>query len=149
MNAKNDASIRAARAALSDAVTDAFLLTARGQRCSATLGEGPALQLLRDVFEHISANLGGLTPTRKHAARQLYGTEAWAAFQRPRLRNCAGMCLAFLVTARLLPLQLHKTRSGKGSRHYWLRPQRDPSATAVPTTDDVGSAARHEPTPGL
>lgn len=83
------------------------------------LGNERAQQLLHDVYRACVSTLPTLSRTRKHPSRDLCGTAFWAPLSAGR-RNCAGMCIAFMERKQNLPLRLHKTRRGKGSKTYWI-----------------------------
>lgn len=117
MNSPTSASARPTAAA----IAHAFLATPSGQRCQAMLGDARARTLPRMVRALAIANRLALDPNRRHFTRDLCGASAWAQL-RPREKVCAGMCMAFLVARKLLPLRTHVTRSGKGARSYWLLP---------------------------
>lgn len=58
-----------------------------------------------------------------HKAREICGVESWESMARMgSLRNYAGISLAFLADTKALPLKMHVTKSGKGSKHYWMQP---------------------------
>lgn len=83
------------------------------------LGEGPSTQLLRSVFLACTTNIPRLSRTRKHPSRDLCGAPFWAPLSKGRC-ICAGLCIAFMERNQDLPLQLHKTHRGKGSKTYRL-----------------------------
>ena len=94
------------------------------------LGDGPAEHLLRSVFLACATNIPRLSRTSRHPSRDLCGAEYWAPMSRG-LKSCAGMCVAFLADRQDLPLQLHVTRSRKGSKTYWITgPRRSSTAPA-------------------
>ena len=94
------------------------------------LGDGPAQTLLRFVFRACVTNIPRLSRTSRHPSRDLCGAEYWAPMSRG-LKSCAGMCVAFLADRQDLPLQLHVTRSRKGSKNYWITgPRRSSTAPA-------------------
>ena len=99
---------------------DSFLTSAQGQRCRSTLGEARARWLVRAVQERARINIPTQSPSRRHLTRELFGEADWAELPPGATRNCAGMCMAYLVIHKLLPLRTHRTRSGRGSRSYWL-----------------------------
>jgi len=101
------------------AVKDAFHSSARGRRCRAMLGDRSADRMLRHVYAWCSRNLPALDPARKHLSRELCGSVTWSVL-KPKEYICAGMCIAFLATHGVLPLRMHKTRSGKGPKAYWI-----------------------------
>jgi hypothetical protein len=78
-----------------------------------------AQQLLQAVHRVCVATLPTLSRTRKHRSRDLCGEDFWAPLSRGR-RICAGLCIAYLVREKHLPLRLHETPRGKGSKAYWI-----------------------------
>ncbi len=104
---------------LPDSSVNAFLASASGRRCSSMIGELAAMRLLRSVHRACTATMPTLSRTRKHPSRDLCGAAYWAPLSRG-LKSCAGLCIAFMVKRQDLPLRLHKTRSGKGSKTYWF-----------------------------
>ena len=83
------------------------------------LGNERAQQLLHDVHRACVATMPNLSRTRKHPSRDLCGALFWAPLSRGRC-ICAGLCIAFMERTQDLPLQLHKTRRGRGSKTYRL-----------------------------
>ncbi len=104
---------------LPDSCAQAFVASPSGHRCKAMLGETRALRHLRSVFSACVAHMPELSRSRKHLSRDLCGAEFWTPLSRG-LRVCAGLCIAFLAARQDLPLRLHKTRKGRGSKTYWL-----------------------------
>lgn len=105
---------------LSDHVVCGFTTSSSGLRCRITLGDDTTLTLLQTIFAWSKGNLLNLSPRRMYKAREVCGLENWNSMPRSRsLRSCAGMCLAFLAQSEALPLAIHRTKSGKGSKHYW------------------------------
>lgn len=78
-----------------------------------------ASKLLDMVRAACARNISSLATSKRHLARDLCGAAFWATLNDRQI-PCAGMCLVFLVKRGLLPLRLHQTRSGKGSKHYWV-----------------------------
>ena len=105
---------------LPDSSINRFLESPSGHRCRAMLGDASAQRLVRSVFLACAANMRNLSPARKHSSRDLCGAEYWAPLSRG-LKSCAGLCTAFMERNQDLPLQLHKTRRGKGSKTYWIK----------------------------
>ena len=110
----------------------AFMSSPRGIRCRIMLGQEPARHLLQLVYASCALNLHSLSKHRNHLARELCGEEVWEPMWK-RERCCAGFCLAFLATSHALPLRMHQTKSGKGSKRYWLEHQRE----AVPECSHI------------
>jgi hypothetical protein len=99
-----------------------FLSSSRGIRCRITLGDEATRRLLQSVYAWAVANLLSLSYHRMHKARDVCGADNWKSLpSKGGVRNYAGMCLAFLEASKSLPLRMHKTKSGKGSRHYWIQ----------------------------
>ncbi len=115
----------------------AFLATARGSQCVGRLRDtSAALQLLQSVYVACNENLSSVHMGRMYLARELCGDDFWCG-RRRRDRVCAGICLAYLVDeVHVLPLRAHVTKSGKGSKRYWLRA---PVVEAAPRSLDLTS----------
>jgi hypothetical protein len=106
---------------LPDAALRTFLATPRGAQCAGWLDAASAMQLLQSVYVACSENLRSAHAGQKYLARELCGDPFWSA-RRRREQICAGICLVYLVDEiQALPLRLHKTKSGKGSKRYWLQ----------------------------
>lgn len=86
------------------------------------------LQVLASVAEVVPALQHGAL----YSAEQLCGPELWSQFKTVGARRSAGMCLAYLVDRRALPLKLHVTPSGKGPRRYKLSLHWQQGASFVP-----------------
>ena len=96
------------------------------------LGDERAQQLLHDVHRACVATLPTLSRTRKHPSRDLCGAALWETLSQGGW-SCAGMCIAFMERNQHLPLTLHRTRRGKGSRTYWITGPRRPSTAPAQT----------------
>jgi hypothetical protein len=72
------------------------------------------------ILQTVSANIDGLIPGQKYKASELCGGDAWSEWHFQGQRVAAGMCLSFLVRAGALQLVLHKTKSGSGSKRYFV-----------------------------
>lgn len=108
-----------------------FPSSVNGLRCRAMLGEVQAQALLVQVYTWCSSNLPLLDDARKHLSRDLCHADRWNTLSR-RERICAGLCIAFLVNREAaLPLRMHKTRSGKGSKSYWIVQKHKVTTTRV------------------
>lgn len=97
----------------------AFLKTGRGRRCASTLGEGLSVAMLDLVLICVNSESQFLDAAKKHRARELCNVEIWRQLAWSE-SCCAGMCLAFLADAGVLPLRMHRTASGKGPKSYWI-----------------------------
>jgi hypothetical protein len=98
---------------------NAFLGTARGKRCVTTLGKPISVAMLELVYTCVSQEIPFLDATKKHLARELCHLDVWNVLSKSET-HFAGMCIAFLAEAELLPLRMHRTKSGKGPKFYWL-----------------------------
>lgn len=96
-----------------------FLDTGRGKRCVTTLGNAVSLAMLELVYICVSNEIPFLDTAKKHLARALCHMDIWKALSKAE-KHCAGMCIAFLADAGVLPLRMHRTKSGKGPKFYWL-----------------------------
>jgi hypothetical protein len=79
---------------------------------------------LRAMYEavalEVTDNLPGLIAGGLYLTEQLCGPDLWGSWPFVGQRRAAGMCLAFLVDNDLIPLEVHKTMSGKGPTRYKL-----------------------------
>jgi hypothetical protein len=98
-----------------------FLHSSRGRRCRTALGDKPAWLLLVMVYAKCTGNIRLLSEDRNYLARELCGADNWADLPKG-MRTYAGICLAYLATSQTLPLRMHTTKSGKGSKKYWIQP---------------------------
>jgi len=64
--------------------------------------------------------LEGVGPNERCTAKLLCGPELWASYGANSVKQCAGMCLSYLVLIRALPLRVHVTPKGKGTKRYFL-----------------------------
>lgn len=112
----------ASNSILPDYRVSEFKASSRGMRCCINLGDDVAVDLLQTVYAWSKGNLSALSHFRMHKARDICGLDNWQSLLRKQtLRNYAGMCLAFLSDTKSLPLRMHLTKSGKGSKHYWIQ----------------------------
>lgn len=77
-------------------------------------------KIFTSILQTVSANLSGLIPGKKYKASELCGSDMWSLWPFKGQRVCAGICLSFLVGAGALPLKRHKTKSGGGSKRYFV-----------------------------
>lgn len=104
-----------------DYVIREFMTSSRGTCCRIHLGDDDAMELLKTVYSWAKRNLPSLNPSRMHLGRDVCGLHNWNTMKgKGSRRNYAGMCLAFLVDAEALPLRMHRTKSGKGPKKYWV-----------------------------
>lgn len=123
------------KSVLPEFIVSEFMSTSRGYRCRTTLGDKAARQLLQWVYASCDGHLPSLSHSCMHLARDACGIDNWKSLpQRMSFLSCAGICLAFLVTRKALPLRMHTTRSGKGPRKYWVQYTRH-GATVLPCPD--------------
>ena len=101
-------------------VLGGFLRSPGGQRCCAMLGDERAQGLLLQVHKVCTATMPVLNRSTKHLSRDLCGAAFWASLPL-RMQICAGICISFMARAEHLPLRLHRTRRGRGSKKYLLR----------------------------
>lgn len=90
-----------------------------GQRCCVMLGDERAHWLWPAVHHVCTVNIPTLNRANRHLSRDLCGAAFWYSLPL-RMRICAGICIAFMARAEDLPLRLHRTRRGRGSKTYWL-----------------------------
>lgn len=99
-------------------VGNAFIRSWRGPRYFALVPPDREALLMHQVYTRVRRNIGHLDPLRKHPARVLCGDD-WKTLLKGQ-PSAAGIFLAFLVENGHVPLRLHVTRSGKGSKTYWI-----------------------------
>jgi hypothetical protein len=63
-----------------------------------------------------------------YSTEDLCGPELWDRLHYDGAKRAAGMCMAYLVECRAVPLMLHITASGKGPKRYKLSPVWKPRA---------------------
>lgn len=97
----------------------AFLGTGRGKRCVTSLGNPVSVAMLELVYICVTSEIPFLDATKKHLARALCHLDIWKSLSKSE-QHCAGMCIAFLADAGVLPLRMHRTKSGKGPKFYWI-----------------------------
>lgn len=76
-------------------------------------------QLLYTVFFETVFALPYLMEGEKYTTEQFCGPEKWSPLRKAE-RRVAGMCLAYLVKVGAIPLTLHRTRNGEGTKRYQL-----------------------------
>jgi hypothetical protein len=103
-----------------------------GRRCSSLLecGNYRLRKMFDDVYAAINDALPGMDEGVNYTASQLCGADFWSGLHRND-RSAAGICLAFMVKHSMVPLTMHRTRSGKGKKKYHLTPKRTPIARSV------------------
>jgi hypothetical protein len=99
-----------------------FVASPAGARAAGLLRthRTPLLAMFEVVRLEVTDNLPGLIEGGLYSTEQLVGPEVWAAWPFYGQRRAGGMCLAFLVDIGAIPLELHKTLSGKGPKRYKL-----------------------------
>ena len=113
---------------------EAFSKTSAG-RCSATFSKNfstiPTKQLWHAVLSEAIFALPFLIEGGRYTAEQLCDQEIWLPWLTVE-RRIAGMCLAYLVKVGAIPLVLHITPSGKGTKSYSL-PSMKACVATLPT----------------
>ena len=102
-------------------IFEAFSKTSSGRRAStllATHAHTPA-QLFNAIRTDVVAAIPRLIEGKKYSTEKLCSQDTWSPLYKAE-RRVAGMCLAFLVKVGAIPLTLHRTRSGKGTKSYQL-----------------------------
>lgn len=79
--------------------------------------------MLSNILNVIQDGVPGMIPEKRYTAAQLCGQTIWNAWPFKGQKCAAGMCLLFLVKAGALTLELHITKSGKGSKRYYVPAQ--------------------------
>lgn len=95
--------------------------SASGRRVRQVLGHGktPPEALLEVVRKAVREALPHMTPRHGYTTKKICGPVLWAAW-KPGEHISAGICLSYLVSIREVPLVRHTTRSGSGTRKYFL-----------------------------
>lgn len=98
-----------------------FEESASGRRVRQVLGNSnaPPEALLRTVRQAVMEVIPYLAPGKRYTAEELCGPDLWDAWA-PGEQISAGICLAYLVRNGAVPLVMHITRSGKGTKKYFL-----------------------------
>jgi hypothetical protein len=109
-----------------------FAETSSG-RCARTLLYDHAVtpeQIFATVLAVVLLVLPYLEDGRLYPTKMLCGLDVWSEWT-PAERCVAGMCLAYLVRNRVIPLFKHITRSGKGRATYRTDPPPAPMARKI------------------
>ena len=101
---------------MNDVLQD-FLHSYRFARCVSFLEERELIPMLVEVLRAASAAALALQCDKAYLARDLCSALGWQGWPKRR-QVCAGICLSYLVERQAVPLQLHRTRSGRGPRRY-------------------------------
>lgn len=97
----------------------AFFRSWRGRRCRSLIGSSATVRWARTVYARVVPATATLDPNRMVTAGELFGADDWKDLRRA-YQVCAGIFIAFVVSSTdLLPLRMHQTRSGKGTKKYW------------------------------
>ena len=98
-----------------------FEESASGRRVRQVLSKRKTLpvHILRQVRDAVLDVIPHLTPGHRYTTEDLCGPELWASWA-PGERISAGVCLSYLVSNRKVPLMLHTTPSGTGTKRYFL-----------------------------
>lgn len=99
-----------------------FIASAGGKRAAGLLRthRTSLRAMFETVYFEVADNLPGLIDGGLYTTEQLVGPDVWASWPYVGQSRAAGMCLAFLVDIGAIPLEVHKTMSGKGPMHYKL-----------------------------
>jgi len=109
-----------------------FAETSSG-RYSKTLLMGHAVtpeQIFATVITVVPLLLPYLEDGCLYTTEMLCGPENWSKWS-PAEHRVAGMCLAYLVRERVIPLFKHLTRSGKGKAKFRTDPSPVPMARKI------------------
>ena len=98
-----------------------FEESASGRRVRRVLGNRRTLPeyILWQIRDAVLDVIHHLTPRNRYTTEDLCGPELWASWA-PGECISAGVCLSYLVSNRNVPLMLHTTPSGTGTKHYFL-----------------------------
>ena len=102
-------------------IFDQFSKTSSGRRAATLMATHTktTAQLFNAVQTDLAAALPRLIAGKKYTAKQLCSPATWSPVRIAENR-VAGMILAYLVKVGAVPLTLHRTRSGKGTKRYRL-----------------------------
>lgn len=96
-----------------------FQATSSGHRAKTLLLSHTVTpeQIFATVLAEVTQAFPYLVDGCTYPTKMLCGPDAWSAWSKAE-RRVAGMCLAYLVRNRVIPLFKHITRSGKGTARY-------------------------------
>lgn len=84
--------------------------------------------LFDEVYTQVMASCPHMADEEKCTTEQLCGSEMWEDLGIGPQR-AAGMCLAYMVAEKLVPLFGHYANSGAGKKHYCKQPSVRPQWT--------------------
>lgn len=76
--------------------------------------------MFSEMFSVARAAMSRLTPGRRYTAADICGPDLWSVWCFKGQKYAAGMCMKFLVKVGALQLELHKTKSGRGTTTYYV-----------------------------
>ena len=102
----------------------------------------PLRDLFDEVFTQVMESVPYIADEEKCTTEQLCGPEMWETLGIGPQR-AAGMCLAYMVAERLVPLFAHYANSGAGKNHYCKQPSVRPQWTRSNRIAPVGIHGLH------
>jgi hypothetical protein len=96
-----------------------FLKTSSGRRAVTLLARhgDSAQEMFTCVHACVQEAIPQLQTDHKYTTKDFMGDARWGNWFRAH-KFSAGMCLAYMVRVSAVALELHKTSSGKGTKHY-------------------------------
>ena len=84
-----------------------FATTSRGRRVRTLLAKHDitAEQMMAEVYAMVIDDLPALVPEGRYLTQDLCGAVLWTRFRTNGVKRCAGMCLAYLVEIRVVPIE--------------------------------------------
>lgn len=111
---------------------ESFANTHSGRRAESLLRSHATK--LKHIYETVLLNVSPALPFldigRRHTAKEFFDDKLWLSWSFAE-RRVAGMCLTFMVKHQIIPLSMHKTKSGKGSKKYYLAKEIEESSRAL------------------
>jgi hypothetical protein len=106
---------------MKNSIFEPFSKTSSGRRAATLMAThtNTTAQLFKAVRTDVAAALPGLIEGKKYSTEKLCSLDTWSPLYKAE-RRVAGMILAYLVKVGAIPLTLHRTRKGKGTKRYRL-----------------------------
>jgi hypothetical protein len=106
---------------MNEKIFDSFACTSSGRRAARLLATHQVTpkQIFDAALAETTQAMPNVQDERKYTTEQLCGPACWARWYTAE-RRVAGMCMAYFVRAKVILMEPHVTRSGKGTRKYYL-----------------------------
>jgi hypothetical protein len=100
-----------------------FADTSSGRRAATLLAthQIKPKELFDTILAEVAQAMPHLVDDAKYSTEMISGPRHWSTWLKAEV-CVAGMCLAYLVRNRVVPLYRHKTPSGKGKALYCTQP---------------------------